>query len=154
MLFWYLNVVYKTCTVYRIYHSQCLVMVISIYSYIHENKIYKYCTYSISKPEGRNVLDMYYKLPVIILSMKPFTLCNIYLYVYMFVCNYVYAHMCMHLDVRIGMGMILYICMSIYMHMSTHIIKLRYVLIIYLISTFVHGFVLKLIHTYLHFRSS
>ncbi len=51
-------------------------------------------------------------------------------------CIYVYMWMC------IGMGMIVYVCMSIYLHMST-LIKLMDVLIIYLITTFVYGFVFK-----------
>ncbi len=49
----------------------------------------------------------------------------------------------MHVDVWISMGMNVYTFMSICMHMSTLIIKLMDVLIIYLISTFVHGFVFK-----------
>ncbi len=55
----------------------------------------------------------------------------------------------MHVDVWIGMGMIVYICMSIYMHMSTVIIKSMDALIIYLIRTFVHGFVFKTYTPYL-----
>ncbi len=54
-----------------------------------------------------------------------------------------YMHICMHMDVHIGMGMIAYICLSIYWHMSTPIIKFMDVHIIYLISTFVHSFVFK-----------
>ncbi len=55
-----------------------------------------------------------------------------------------YMHICMHEDMWIGMGYdCKYMYVTIYMLMSTHIIKLMDILIIYLISTFVHGFVFK-----------
>ncbi len=46
-------------------------------------------------------------------------------------------------EVTVIMSMIVYMCMSVYMHMSTCITKLMDVLIIYLFSTFVHGFEFK-----------
>ncbi len=60
--------------------------------------------------------------------------------VYVGMCIYVcvYICICMHVDMWIGMGMIV-ICM----HMSIRIIKLMDVLIIYLISPFLHNFVFK-----------
>ncbi len=54
------------------------------------------------------------------------------MYAFMYVCVYI----CMDVDVWIGMSMIVYICMF-------KIIKFKDVLIIYLISTFAHGFVFK-----------
>ncbi len=80
----------------------------------------------------------------------------IYIYKCVYVCvcvcvqQYAYMHACG--DVWIGMGVIVYICMTIYMYMSTLNIKLMDVLIIYLISTFVHGFLFKA-DTPLLFRS-
>ncbi len=60
---------------------------------------------------------------------------------------------CLHVGVCLSMGMIVYMCMSTCMHMSAFIIKLMDVLIIHLISTYVHGFVFKTYIPYLHFRS-
>ncbi len=66
---------------------------------------------------------------------------NIYVYkyvcVYMYVCayEYPYVHACGYVDMS-GYDFL-------YNYMSTRIIKLMVVLIIYLVSTFVHGFVFK-----------
>ncbi len=65
---------------------------------------------------------------------------SIYICVNVCLCVPMYMHVCIHVDVWMGMGMIVYICMSLYVHMST-LIKLMDVIIIYLISTLVHGFV-------------
>ncbi len=53
-------------------------------------------------------------------------------------------HICMQVDMWIGMDMIVYKYMYRYnICTSTRIIKLMDVLIIYLINIFVHGFVFK-----------
>ncbi len=67
-----------------------------------------------------------------------------YIYLYMCACVCVCVCLCICMDVWIDRSMTVYICMTIYIcNMSTLLIKLMNVLIIYLISTFVHGFVFK-----------
>ncbi len=66
------------------------------------------------------------------------------IYVHMCICIcLICVHVCIHTSVCISMDMIVEMCMSIHMDMFAFTTKLMDVLIIYLISTYVHGFVFK-----------